>query len=335
MFLHFQTMKKVLFIAISASLFLACKPHTNESPAQDSPAPESAVENGTSIFGSYVDNSYAQRAEGYDWVGVSIRPAAQEAIRVSVRSRADKKKPTCTLDTKAYKEGEGQYIAVHEGARIRFVFAGDSLVIAAEDPASAGVLNFFCSGGATVGGTYHKLDGELDAAQVDPTSFMKVLNLQGVGFNVSSVRKGNENTLTVFTFGLKGQDYRETFAITGEQVVEAETEDLDADGSPELFVYTQSDGSGSYGNVYAFSVNNMKSMSQVYFPPIAEDLKLNQGYMGHDEFTVVETRLSRRFPIYKEGDANANPTGGTRQVTYVLKPGEAQKKLVVDKVSEY
>ena len=161
------------------------------------------------------------------------------------------------------------------------------------------------------------------------------MNLQGVGFNVSAVRKGNENTLTVFTFGLKAQDYRETFAITGEQVVDAETEDLDADGSPELFVYTQSDGSGSYGKVYAFSVNNLKSMSQVYFPPVAEDPKINPGYMGHDAFAVVENRLVQRFPVYKEGDTNANPTGGTRQVSYALKPGEAQKKLVVDKVSEY
>ena len=328
-------MKTVLFVSFTAVALFACKPQNAVIPAQDSPATEAVVDTGTAILGNYVNDSYARRGEGYDWVAVSIRPGAQDAIQVSVRSRADKKKPTCTFDANAYKEDEGQYIAVYEGTRIRFAFAGDSLVISTEDPAAADVLRFFCSGGATVAGTYRKLEGELDAAQVDPTSFMKVLNLQGIGFNVSSVPKGNENTLTVFTFGLNGQDYRETFVITGEHVVDAETEDLDADGSPELFIYTQSDGSGSYGSVYAFSVNNLKSMSQVFFPPIAEDPKINQGYMGHDEFTVVELRLTRQFPLYKAGDTNAGPTGGTRQVTYALKPGEAQKKLVVDQVTDY
>jgi len=49
--------------------------------------------------------------------------------------------------------------------------------------------------------------------------------------------------------------------------------------------------------------------------------------MGHDQFAVVETNLVRRFPLYNRGDSNANPTGGTRQVTYKLVPGEAMGQL--------
>ena len=45
--------------------------------------------------------------------------------------------------------------------------------------------------------------------------------------------------------------------------------------------------------------------------------------MGHDEFRVVESSLVRRFPVYREGDTNAKPTGGTRQISYELKAGEA------------
>jgi hypothetical protein len=45
--------------------------------------------------------------------------------------------------------------------------------------------------------------------------------------------------------------------------------------------------------------------------------------MGHDEFSIVEGTLARRFPIYKAGDTNAKATGGLRQVNYKLKPGEA------------
>jgi hypothetical protein len=48
-----------------------------------------------------------------------------------------------------------------------------------------------------------------------------------------------------------------------------------------------------------------------------------RGYMGHDEFSVVERYLVRRFPIYRAGDVNAKPTGGLRQIQYRLRPGEA------------
>lgn len=45
--------------------------------------------------------------------------------------------------------------------------------------------------------------------------------------------------------------------------------------------------------------------------------------MGHDEFQVVENSLVRRFPIYKDGDSNAKPSGKMRQLQYKLKAGEA------------
>ena len=57
--------------------------------------------------------------------------------------------------------------------------------------------------------------------------------------------------------------------------------------------------------------------------------------MGHDEFTIIETSLARRFPIYKEGDTNNKPTGGNRQIEYKLKDGEASKLFVINKISEY
>ena len=57
--------------------------------------------------------------------------------------------------------------------------------------------------------------------------------------------------------------------------------------------------------------------------------------MGHDEFAIVETTFVQRFPIYNDDDTNSNPTGGTRQIQYKLKDGEASRKFVVDKVIEY
>ncbi|MCS5491059.1 hypothetical protein [Algoriphagus limi] len=331
-------MKKIFLMALIGSVLLSCSQKNQEVEEQENPAEivaESPDESQSSVFGNYVDEGYAQRDQGYDWVSVAVKPGKDGSISISVRSRADRKKPTCTYDTKAYPLSENQYPSYQDGKQIVFSFQDGSLQISTENAADNGILSFFCSGGATLEGTYQKIDGELDTEQIDPTLFSKVLNLQGIGFNVTSVKEEDATKLTVFTFGLKEQEYNESFDLVGEQVVDAEVEDLDSDGSPELMVYTVSDGSGSYGNVYGFSVNNLKSMSQVYFPPTSENPDISQGYMGHDEFALVETRLVQRFPIYLEGDSNANPTGGIRQVSYKLIPGEAMKKFDVDQVNEF
>ncbi|MDF2377039.1 MAG: hypothetical protein P1U81_12405 [Verrucomicrobiales bacterium] len=49
----------------------------------------------------------------------------------------------------------------------------------------------------------------------------------------------------------------------------------------------------------------------------------------------MRERLARRFPVYKEGDSNAKPSGGTRQIQYKLKAGEAGWILRIDKVTAY
>ena len=329
-------MKHLLFILLIGVSLLACKQKSDTTNNTDQNlSTTDQTTNTSTIYGNYVDESYSKRNDGYDWVAVSVKEGTNNSITISVRSRADQKKPTCTFDTKAYKIDENKYETFYNGKNISFEFSNNRIKISATNEEDSNILYFFCNGGATIAGTYIKIEGDLDANQVDQTSFSSVLNLQDVGFNISAIKKEGINILSIFTFGLKEQDYNETFEIPGEQVIDAEVEDLNSDGSPELFVYTQSDGSGSYGNVYAFSVNNKKSMSQVYFQPTAENASINLGYMGHDEFQVVENRLVQRFPIYKTGDSNANPTGGTRQISYKLVEGETMRKLLVDNVSEY
>ena len=93
-------------------------------------------------------------------------------------------------------------------------------------------------------------------------------------------------------------------------------------------------GSGA-GSLVAYAANRRKSLSEIYLPPLAEDPVASKGYMGHDEFRVVESTLVRRFPVYREGDTNAQPTGGTRQVQYKLKAGEAGWILRPDRVVQY
>lgn len=116
-------------------------------------------------------------------------------------------------------------------------------------------------------------------------------------------------------------------------VIGADAGDINHDGYYEVVVFTQSVGSGSYGGIVAYSSNNGKSWSEVYYPELSAEL--SKGYMGHDEFALIENVLVRRFPIYLEGDTNAQPTGKMRQIQYHLKDGEASRKFVVDRVIEF
>ena len=158
--------------------------------------------------------------------------------------------------------------------------------------------------------------------EVIAAPYQRDLSLQGVTFYVSSANQGSINKLTMLIDGLKSKTTPIEKEIDG-TVTGAEIADLNSDGSPEIYIYITSAGSSSYGSLVAYAVNKKKSATEIFLPDITENKKLNTGYMGHDEFSVVEGTLVRRFPIYKDGDTNAKATGGLRQVNYKLRPGEA------------
>lgn len=167
-----------------------------------------------------------------------------------------------------------------------------------------------------------------------PVPFDQTLSLLGVGFRVTSANSGSTNELTIVPTGL-AIDNTPMVRTTDGQVVRAEVADLNADGSPEIYVVVRSAGSGSYGSLVAFSANKRKSLSELFMAPLTEHPTAAKGYMGHDEFAVVERRLVRRFPVYKAGDTNAAPSGGVRQLQYKLTRGEASWRLEIDRVVEY
>ncbi|MCF6183418.1 MAG: hypothetical protein L3J56_02120, partial [Bacteroidales bacterium] len=80
--------------------------------------------------------------------------------------------------------------------------------------------------------------------------------------------------------------------------------DLNQDGFEELYIVTQSAGSGSYLNVIGYSSNRDKSISPIYFPELTDSDfdkgAIFEGYMGHDSFFIQENKLVRKFPIYLE-----------------------------------
>ena len=173
-----------------------------------------------------------------------------------------------------------------------------------------------------------------DPASQPPGGFDSNLELQGISFQVTSPNQGSINELVIVPAGLSIDNSLIKREIDG-TVTNAEIADLNVDGSPEIYIYINSAGSGSYGELVAYAVNNKKSLSEIYLPPIENDKDNSRGYMGHDEFAVVENILARRFPVYAEGDINANPTGAMRQLQYKLTRGEASWILVLDKSIEF
>ncbi len=110
--------------------------------------------------------------------------------------------------------------------------------------------------------------------------------------------------------------------------------DLDKNGFEEIYLITTASGSGSYAAIYGFASNQDLSMTPVYVPEISEKDLLPDGkfygYMGHDSIYTTNNRIYRKYPIYKEGDANCCPSGGDKTISYYLKAGEASWILAIE-----
>jgi len=173
------------------------------------------------------------------------------------------------------------------------------------------------------------------SAQTDNETqgFKKSLSLEGLDFLIDVAGEGSLKELKLTVKGIEG----------GKRVVlkheiegslhRTAVADLNKDGFPEIYLFTTSAGSGSYGAVIAYSSNRNKSITPIYMPELDLNSSAAQGYMGHDSFSITGDRLLRRFPVYKKGDPNCCPSGGTRQLSYKLVQGEAGWILELDKVT--
>ena len=173
-----------------------------------------------------------------------------------------------------------------------------------------------------------------ESSPVTATPFDRTLEIQGIRFHVTSANQSSINTLHIVPTDLEIDNSPIVRTING-TVANTEVADLNADGSPEIYVYVTSAGSGSYGSLVAYSANRRKSLSEIYLPSVTEDKVASKGYMGHDAFAVGEGVLVRRFPVYRDTDTNAKPTGGIRELQYKLIPGEAGWILKLDKMVDY
>jgi hypothetical protein len=156
--------------------------------------------------------------------------------------------------------------------------------------------------------------------------FSKEVSYKNIKFAVSSPGLATGNSFTVIPSGLTEVNDPVTEQMDG-MVTEVSIDEIDGDDSPELCVITKQ---GEKVKAYIYSANKNKSLSSVYFPEMT-DAKLLAGHKGGDEYAFVEGTFIQRFPLF-DGESK---TGKTRQLQYKLKPGEASKKLVLDRTIEY
>jgi hypothetical protein len=98
-------------------------------------------------------------------------------------------------------------------------------------------------------------------------------------------------------------------------VINAECGDLDRDSIPEIYVFAQTAGSGSYANLFGFQFDQ-RGRQSIALPEL--DKRQSAGYLGHDTLWVQDSILIRMFPVFTEGDLNVSASGGTRTLEYGL-----------------
>jgi hypothetical protein len=159
-------------------------------------------------------------------------------------------------------------------------------------------------------------------AQVVLEKVDSTLKIGKVGYRVECRnKKYDKNELTVRPVGFESAAREMNFYING-RVAKAQIDDLNSDGYPDLVLFIYSDSNAIYGTVYAFLSEANKSISPAVLPDVMLDGKVNAGYKGHDQFSLMEGYLLQKFPIYVTGDDKDKPTGGTRVLLYQLGKNE-------------
>lgn len=146
------------------------------------------------------------------------------------------------------------------------------------------------------------------------------LKLGKAGYRVTCNNKNkDQNEVRIKPIGFDNAAREMNFYIKG-GITKAEIDDLNNDGFPDLILYVYSGANAEYGTVFAFASQDNKSYVPFVLPDAMLDGKLKDGYLGHDEFTLLEGKLMREFPLYKPGDDKDKPTGGKRFVQYSVSP---------------
>lgn len=113
---------------------------------------------------TYVSDGYHKRHQGYDWVAVETTEQADNSLKVQIRSRTDKKKPTCTFDGIAHPVSSHLYQLKQGDMTLNLTLTAKSIEIAPAQDSDRHKAMYYCSGGGSLIGTYKQV-AKLDRTQ--------------------------------------------------------------------------------------------------------------------------------------------------------------------------
>ena len=149
-------------------------------------------------------------------------------------------------------------------------------------------------------------------AEMNDGKGFTILEDKSMGYSISNILIfpegfGNHDTILV-----EASDPVETVYVT----------DLDGDGKEELFLVTRSAGSGGYAGVLGYSSRKDTRPEKITIQDLPGSSKvpdkIRKGLRGHEEIVFKDKAMIISFPLYLEGDSNAEPSGGDASVTFQL-----------------
>jgi hypothetical protein len=162
---------------------------------------------------------------------------------------------------------------------------------------------------------FGKADAQITFGKIDTT-----MKLGKTGFKVNTRNKEiATNIASVRPIGFESPA-NETMNIPVRGRVSAVfVDDLNNDGIADLIMFIYNDSAARHGTVLALlSSDGNKSLLPCTLQDPAMDGKINNGYKGGDQFSMMEGTLLDKFPLYKAGDKDSIPTGGNRVVLYTV-----------------
>lgn len=154
--------------------------------------------------------------------------------------------------------------------------------------------------------------------------FEETLKDGNISFTVSSPNV-DINTLVIFSKGLEVRN--DTFQIEIEGIVnKAEIADINQDGYPEVYVFTQQKEAEEKGNVYVFTSYRNRSYGQAFLREQPRANNLNAEAITTDKYDLENDQLVRKIGNSSEGDQVNNNQRQT--IIYTLKAGEASYQLL-------
>jgi len=148
---------------------------------------------------------------------------------------------------------------------------------------------------------------------------------------VSYHLKLSGDDLTITPSGFKKSNKVEKLKVDG-TIYDLDAADLDGDSYPELLIFVTRKGKSGYGEAIVYTSYNNNSMGRAFFAQMSP--KEVKGYIGQDKFKLENGKITRRFPVYNEGDKSGKPTGGTRTLTYDMIKGKNSKIFTVSNKSD-